>query len=86
MSKAVRKKFDYKRQVTLQPGWDRAVGIVTGYGLDDGEVGVRDPVGQRIFSSPHCPETGSGTYPAKTKSVNKKTNYISISCRIALLV
>jgi hypothetical protein len=29
-----------------------AVGIATGYGLDDGEFGVRIPVGPRIFSSP----------------------------------
>jgi hypothetical protein len=27
-------------------------GIATGYGLDDREVGVRVPVGSRIFSSP----------------------------------
>jgi hypothetical protein len=33
--------------------WDSAVGIVTGYGLEDGGVGVRVPVGSRIFSSPH---------------------------------
>jgi hypothetical protein len=31
---------------------DSAVGIVTGYGLDDGGFGVRGPVGSRIFSSP----------------------------------
>jgi hypothetical protein len=30
---------------------DRAVGIATGYGLDDREVGVRVPVGSKIFSS-----------------------------------
>jgi hypothetical protein len=35
--------------------WDSAVGIETGYGLDDGGVGVRVPVGSRIFPSPHCP-------------------------------
>jgi hypothetical protein len=29
-----------------------AVGIATGYGLDDREVEVRVPVGSRIFSSP----------------------------------
>jgi hypothetical protein len=28
------------------------VGIATGYGLDDQRVGVRVPVGARIFSSP----------------------------------
>jgi hypothetical protein len=30
---------------------DSAVGIATGYGLDDRGVGVRVPVGSRIFSS-----------------------------------
>jgi hypothetical protein len=33
----------------------RVVGIATGYGLDDRGVGVRVPVGSRIFSSPHRP-------------------------------
>jgi hypothetical protein len=28
------------------------VGIATGYGLDEREVGVRFPVGSKIFSSP----------------------------------
>jgi hypothetical protein len=32
------------------------VGIVTGYGLDDGGVGFRGPVGSRIFSSPRHPD------------------------------
>jgi hypothetical protein len=40
-------------------GWDSAVGIATGYGLDDREVGVRVPVGSRIFSSAR-----SGAHPA----------------------
>jgi hypothetical protein len=31
---------------------DSSVGITTGYGLDDQEVGVQVPVGSRIFSSP----------------------------------
>jgi hypothetical protein len=31
---------------------DSAVGIATGYGLDDWAVGVRVPVGSRIFTSP----------------------------------
>jgi hypothetical protein len=29
-------------------------GDATGYGLDDREVGVRVPVGSRIFTSPCC--------------------------------
>jgi hypothetical protein len=35
---------------------DSAVGIATGYGLDDREVGVRVPVGSRISPSPHRPD------------------------------
>jgi hypothetical protein len=36
-------------------GWSRdsAVGIATGYRLDDRGIEVRVPVGSRIFSSPH---------------------------------
>jgi hypothetical protein len=33
-----------------------AVGIATGYGLDDQEAGVRVPVGSRIFTSPYRPD------------------------------
>jgi hypothetical protein len=33
-----------------------AVGIATGYGLDDRGIGVRVPVGSRIFSSRSCPD------------------------------
>jgi hypothetical protein len=35
---------------------DSVVGITTGYGLDDRRVGVRVPVGSRIFSSPRLPD------------------------------
>jgi hypothetical protein len=35
---------------------DSSVGIATGYGLDDRGVGVRVPVGSRIFSSSNRPE------------------------------
>jgi hypothetical protein len=35
---------------------DSAIGIATGYGLDYRGVGVRAPVGSRIFSSPRRPE------------------------------
>jgi hypothetical protein len=35
---------------------DSAVGIVTGYGLDNRGVGVQALVGSRIFSSPHGPD------------------------------
>jgi hypothetical protein len=35
---------------------DSIVGIETGYRLDDQRVGVRVPVGSRIFSSPRRPD------------------------------
>jgi hypothetical protein len=38
---------------------DNAVGITTGYGLDDRGVGVRVPVGSRIFSTSSRPALGS---------------------------
>jgi hypothetical protein len=41
---------------------DSSVGIATGYGLDDGGVGVRVPEGSR-FSFLHVVQTGSGVHP-----------------------
>jgi hypothetical protein len=41
---------------------DSAVSIATGYGLDDRGVGVRVPVGSRIFF-PHVVQIGSGVHP-----------------------
>jgi hypothetical protein len=35
---------------------DSSVGITTGYGMDDRGVGVRVPVGIRIFSFPRRPD------------------------------
>jgi hypothetical protein len=35
---------------------DSVVGIATSYGLDDPGVGVRVPVGSRIFSYPDRPD------------------------------
>jgi hypothetical protein len=35
---------------------DSVVGIATSYGQDDRGVGVRVPVGSRIFCSPHRPD------------------------------
>jgi hypothetical protein len=35
---------------------DSAVGVATGYGLDDRGVGVRVPVGSRIFTFPCRPD------------------------------
>jgi hypothetical protein len=40
----------------LQRSRDSVVGIATGYGLDDRGVGVRVPLGSRIFSSPRPPD------------------------------
>jgi hypothetical protein len=40
----------------LNESRDSSVGIVTGYGLDDQGVGVRVPVGARIFTSPCGPD------------------------------
>jgi hypothetical protein len=50
-------------------GWDSVVGIATSYGLGEGGVGVRVPVGSRI-SLLHVVQTGSGvhstSYPMDT--------------------
>jgi hypothetical protein len=43
---------------------DSVVGIATGYGLNDRGLGVRVPVGSRIFCSPRRPDlypTGTGS-------------------------
>jgi hypothetical protein len=42
---------------------DSAVGIATGYGLEDRWFGVRVPVGQE-FSLLHIVYTGTGVHPA----------------------
>jgi hypothetical protein len=41
---------------------DSSVNIATGYGLEDGEVGVRVPVGQESLLL-HVVQTGSGVHP-----------------------
>jgi hypothetical protein len=48
------KTFFPYRPVTRSQG--SSDGTVTGYRWDDGKVGVRVPVGSRIFSSPRRPE------------------------------
>jgi hypothetical protein len=56
---------------------DRAVGIATGYGLDDRGVGVRFPVESRIFSSPRRPDPASypmgagGSFPGVKRPVRE---------------
>jgi hypothetical protein len=47
---------------------DSVVGVETGYRLEDREVGVRVPLGSRIFSSPRRPDSGvhPASYPTGT--------------------
>jgi hypothetical protein len=49
--------FQFLMSVERQKYLEQKVGagIATGYGLDDGEVGVGVPVGARIFTSPRRP-------------------------------
>jgi hypothetical protein len=47
--------FDYSCYQVIIRSRDSVVGIATSYGLDDWGVGVRVPVGSRIFSSPNHP-------------------------------
>jgi hypothetical protein len=42
--------------ITVLGSRDSVIGIATGYGRDDGGVGVRIPVGSRIFSSKSRPD------------------------------
>jgi hypothetical protein len=42
--------------IFLNRSRDSVVGIATGYGLADRRVGVRVPVGSKIFSSPRRPD------------------------------
>jgi hypothetical protein len=44
---------------------DSVAGIATSYGLDDRGVGVRVPVGSRIFSPPNRPDHPT-SYPMGT--------------------
>jgi hypothetical protein len=47
-----------------------AIGIATGYGLDEREVGVRVPVRARFSSSPRCPDRFWGP-PSLLSNVNR---------------
>jgi hypothetical protein len=49
-------QFQFSNLISLARIRDSAVGIATGYGLDDREVGVRVPVVSNIFSSPRHPD------------------------------
>jgi hypothetical protein len=54
--------YRYLETLLSDPPWrlprsqDSVVGIATGYGLDDWGIGVWEPVGSRIFSSPRRPD------------------------------
>jgi hypothetical protein len=50
----------YTGLYTLYCSLSSAVGITTGYGLH-GRVGVRVPVGERIFASPYCSDRPLGS-------------------------
>jgi hypothetical protein len=52
MRRAVRFVYPLLFKTLYSSSWDGTVLIATGYGLDDRGVGVRVPVGSRIFSSP----------------------------------
>jgi hypothetical protein len=68
---------------------------VTGYGLDDGSVGVRVPVESRIFSSPRCLDQpwgppsllyngywGRGALSFGGKSVGARSWQLTTLCRV----
>jgi hypothetical protein len=48
--------YRLKKRFLYNNSWNSAVGIATGYGLDDRRVGVRVLVGSRIFSSLRRPD------------------------------
>jgi hypothetical protein len=56
------KKKTFKHVQAHKQSRDSAVGIVTGYRLDDRRLGVRISVGSRI-SLFHVVQTGSGVHP-----------------------
>jgi hypothetical protein len=51
----VRTNQELRLYIYIHPGHS-AVGIATGYGMEDREVGVRVPVGSKMFSSSRRPD------------------------------
>jgi hypothetical protein len=62
MSYDVELFVDYMDFILHDSRWDSVVGIATGYGLDERGVGVRVPLGSRIFSTSSRPILGP-TWP-----------------------
>jgi hypothetical protein len=58
---------DFYRTTRRYSSRDIAVGIATGYGLDDRGVGIRVPVESRIFSSPRRPDRFWGPHSRGVK-------------------
>jgi hypothetical protein len=64
---------------------ETVVRVVTGYGLDDRGVGIRVPVGSRIFSSPRRPDLsgvhltsypfGIGVFPTGVKRPGREADH-----------
>jgi hypothetical protein len=55
-TKTLVKRIIFVLEMYTEWSRDSVVGIATTYGLDDRGVGVRVPVGSRIFSSPNRPD------------------------------
>jgi hypothetical protein len=60
--------YSNKKMSILHKSRDSSVGIATGYGLEDGGVGVRVPVRQQ-FSLLHVVQTSSGVHPTSYPGV-----------------
>jgi hypothetical protein len=70
---------------------DSAVGIATGYGLDDRGVGVRVPVGSRIFSTSSRPAVGPtqppiewvpGLFPRGVRRPGRESDHSPTSAKV----
>jgi hypothetical protein len=62
-----------------------ALGIATGYGLDDRGVEVRVPVGSITFSSPSCPDRFCGYMSPSLNPVNQMNLIYTVSS-ISLII
>jgi hypothetical protein len=53
-----------KKSMSMKRSRVSSGSIVSDYGLDDREIGVRSPAGTKDFSASLCVQTGSGAHPA----------------------